>query len=134
MDLVATLQAEIVKAQGNLNEVSFKVNGKEFTFYFRYFTLLERVRVDQMSTKLETTIGTDGSTTNKHVKQEHLVPISVIIEKSLDVDGRRLFSHTNPDHFKLISDLPASLSSNIAYQYSLDIFGTMDMSKEEKDK
>lgn len=120
------LLQELLKAQDNLQDITFNFNGKEYKFYFRYLTLLEKVRIEQMSTKRNTIIKEDGSREEKYEKQEHLIPIHTIIEKALDKDGKRLFSHTKPDDFKTISLLPAALSSMIAYQMSLDIFGNME--------
>ena len=119
------LLQELIKAQDNLQDISFTFAGKEYKWHFRYLTLLEKVRIEQQSVKLETTTNTDGSSTNKYTKQDHLIPIHTIVEKALDEDGKRLFSHTNPEHFKTISMLPAGLASMIAYQLSKDIFGNM---------
>lgn len=119
------LLTELVKAQDNLQDITFNFNGKEYKFYFRYLTLLEKVRIEQMSMKLNSTINADGSRTDKYEKQDHLIPIHTIIEKALDEDGKRLFSHTNPEHFKTVSLLPAALASLVAYEMSRDIFGNM---------
>ena len=128
--MIDKLTAELVKAQDNLSDISFSINGEDFLFYFRYLTLLEKVRVEQSSIKMIQTINADGSTTERYEMQDHLIPIHTIIEKSLDVNGKRVFSHTNPSHFKLISDFPAGIASRIAYEMSLDIFGSMK--KEDK--
>jgi hypothetical protein len=125
------LLTELVKAQDNLQDISFNFAGKEYSWHFRYLTLLEKVRIEQMSTKLVTTIASDGNSTNKYEKQDHLIPISTIIEKALDADGKRLFSHTNPDHFKTISLMPAALASLLAYEMSKDIFGNMTPKEKE---
>lgn len=124
--MIEKLQAEILKAQDNLQEVVLKLGSETFTFYFRYLTLLEKVRIEQMSVKTITSIKDDGSKEVKYEKQEHLIPIHTIIEKALDKEGKRLFSHTNPEDFKLVSSFPAAASSSIAYQMSIDIFGTME--------
>ncbi len=128
-----TLLMELVKAQDNLQDISFTFADKDYKFYFRYLTLLEKVRIEQMATKLNTTINADGSTVNKYEKQDHLIPIHTIIEKALDNDGKRLFSHTNPEHFKTISLMPAVLASFIAYEMSRDIFGSLEL-KDKEDK
>ncbi len=125
------LLQELLKSQDNLQDISFTFADKDYKFYFRYLTLLEKVRIEQMATKLNTTINTDGSTVNKYEKQDHLIPIHTIIEKTLDEDGKRLFSHTNKEHFKTISLMPAGLASLIAYEMSRDIFGTLSPKKEE---
>jgi hypothetical protein len=119
------LLQELIKAQDNLQDITFNFNGKEFKFYFRYLTLLEKVRIEQMSTKLNVVIGGNGTRTEKYEKQDHLIPIHTIIEKALDEDGKRLFSHTKADDFKTISLLPAGLASLVAYEMSKDIFGNM---------
>ena len=119
------LLQELTKAQDNLQDITFTFSDKEYKFYFRYLTLLEKVRIEQMATKLNTTINADGSRTEKYEKQDHLIPIHTIIEKALDEDGKRLFSHTNPEHFKTISLMPAGLASLLAYEMSKDIFGTL---------
>ena len=119
------LTQELLKAQDNLQDISFNFNGKPYVWYFRYLTLLEKVRIEQMATKLNTTIKADGSREEKYEKQDHLIPIHTIIEKALDKDGNRLFSHTNPEHFKAVSLLPAALASILGYEMSKDIFGSM---------
>ncbi len=119
------LLQELIKAQDNLQDFTFTFAGNEYKWCFRYLTLLEKVRIEQMSTKLNTTINDNGSKIEKYEKQDHLIPIHTIIEKALDEDGKRLFSHTNPEHFKTISLMPAALASMIAYQMSRDIFGNM---------
>lgn len=128
--MIDKLQAELVKAQDNLQQIDFKLGKEPFTIYFRYLTLLEKVRIEQMSVKVNTTIKDDGSTETKYEKQDHLIPIHTILEKSLDKDGKRLFSHTNPEHFKMVSNFPAGLSSMIAYEMSIDIFGSMENNNE----
>jgi len=124
------LLQELIKTQDNLQEISFSFNNKDYVWKFRYLTLLEKVRIEHMCVKTATTINTDGSTTTKYEKQEHLIPIHTIIEKALDKDGKRLFSHTNPEHFKTISLLPAGLASYIAYELSKDIFGDLTPKKD----
>ena len=119
------LLGEALKTQDNLSDISFTVNDTDFKFYFRYLTLLEKVRIEQMCVKPETTINTDGTSTVEHKKQEHLVPIHTILEKALDSDGKRIFTHTNPEDFNTVSNLPAGLASYIAYEMSIDILGTM---------
>lgn len=119
------LLTELIKAQDNLQNITFTFAGQEYKWYFRYLTLLEKVRIDQMSTKLNSTIHADGSKTDRYEKQDHLIPIHTIIEKALDEDGKRLFSHTNPDHFKTISLMPAALASFLAYEMGKDVFGTL---------
>lgn len=119
------LLSELLKAQDNLQDITFNFNGKEYKFYFRYLTLLEKVRIEQMSTKRNTIIKADGSREDTFEKQDHLIPIHTIIEKALDEDGNRLFSHHKPDDFQTISLLPAAIASTVAYQMSIDIFGNM---------
>ena len=119
------LLQELIKAQDNLQDITFTFAGEEYKFHFRYLTLLEKVRIEQMATKLNTTINADGSTTNKYEKQDHLIPIHTIIEKALDKEGKRMYSHTNPEHFKTVSMLPAGLASLLAYEMSKDLFGNM---------
>lgn len=125
------LLQELVKAQDNLQDIAFKFNGKEYKFYFKYLTLLEKFRIEQMATKLVTTIHDDGSKVEKHEKQDHLIPIHTIVEKALDEDGKKLFSHTDPEHFKTISMMPAALASLIAYEMGRDIFGTLELKGKE---
>lgn len=121
------LLQELTKAQDNLQDITFTFAGNEYKWCFRYLTLLEKVRIEQMSTKLNTTINDNGSKIEKYEKQDHVIPIHTIIEKALDEDGKRLFSHTNPEHFKTISLMPAVLASYIAYEMSRDIFGSLDL-------
>ena len=125
------LLQELIKAQDNLQDITFKFGDTDYVWYFRYLTLLEKVRIEQMSIKINTTINADGSRVDKYEKQDHNIPIHTIVEKALDKDGNRLFSHTNPDHFKTISLMPAALASLLAYEMSRDIFGSMTP-KEDK--
>ncbi len=118
------LLKELLKSQDNLQDISFTFADKEYSWKFRYLTLLEKVRIEQMATKLNRTINEDGSEINKYEKQDHLIPIHTIIEKALDSDGKRLFTHTNPEHFRAVSLMPAGLASLLAYEMSKDIFGT----------
>lgn len=126
------LLVELLKAQDNLQNISFTFADKDYKWYFRYLTLLEKVRIEQMSIKRNTTINTDGTKTESYDKQDHLIPIHTIIEKALDEDGKRLFSHVKPDHFKTISLMPAAMASLLAYEMSKDIFGSM--TPKEKDE
>ena len=119
------LLAEVLKAQDNLQRIEFELNGKKFDFYFRYLTLLEKVRIEQMCVKPQTTIKADGTSVVQYEKQDHLIPIHTILEKALDKDGKRLFSHTNPQDFEAVSKLPVGIASYAAYQMSSDIFGSM---------
>lgn len=119
------LLQELIKAQDNLQNITFRFGDGEYAWYFRYLTLLEKVRIEQMSVKLTSTYNSDGSRVDKYEKQDHLIPIHTIIEKALDKDGKRLFSHTNPDHFETISKMPAALASMVAYEMSRDVFGSM---------
>lgn len=125
------LLQELIKAQDNLQDITFNFAGNEYKWHFRYLTLLEKVRIEQMATKLNVTVHDNGSKIEKYEKQDHLIPIHTIIEKALDEDGKRLFSHTNPEHFKTISLLPAALASYIAYEMGRDIFGSMDLKGKE---
>jgi len=129
--MIEKLQAELLKAQDNLSEVKFSLNGNEFVMYFKYLTLLEKVRIEQMSIKTITSVKDDGSKEVKYEKQDHLIPIHTIIEKALDKDGKRLFSHTNQEHFKMVSNFPSGLASMIAYEMSMDILGTLGAVEDE---
>ena len=122
---------ELLKAQDDLQDITFTFAGKEYKWYFKYLTLLQKVRIEQMAIKVNRTIEQDGSTTTKHEKQDHLVPIHTIIEKALDKDGNRIFSHTVKDDFKTISLMPAGLASLLAYEMSKDIFGTLSPKAED---
>ncbi len=126
------IHQELLKAQDNLQDIAFTFSDKEYKWFFRYLTLLEKVRIEQMATKLNTTINTDGSRTDKYEKQDHLIPIHTIIEKALDEDGKRLFSHTKPGDFETVSLLPAGLASLLAYEMSRDIFGSLSPKVEDE--
>ena len=121
------LLTELLKAQDNLQTIEFKINDEQFTFYYRYMTLLEKTRIEQMTVKPYTEVKEDGTKKVTYEKQEHLVPIHTILEKALDKDGARLFSHTNKKDFDIISKLPVGVASHIAYEMSLDIFGTLEV-------
>jgi len=121
-----TLLQEILKSQDSLQTIDFEINNQKFEFYFRYLTLLEKARIEQMCVKSNITINDDGSKTTKYEKQDHLYPIYLILEKALDKDGKRLFSHTNSKHFDIISKLPAGVASYVAYQMAIDIMGNLE--------
>ncbi len=117
------LIVELLKAQDSLQKIEFTFMEKEYVWYFRYLTLLEKVRIQQMCINPTTIIKTDGSTDVKLEEQSHLIPIHTIIEKALNEEGKQLFSHAVD--FDTISKLPAGLASRLAYEMSIDIFGTM---------
>jgi len=120
------LLQEILKAQDSLQTIDFEINSQQFNFHFRYLTLLEKARIEQMCVKANMIVNEDGSKTTKYEKQDHLYPIHLILEKALDKDGTRLFSHTNSKHFDIISKLPAGVASYVAYQMSIDIMGNLE--------
>ena len=128
MDKKALL--ELLKSNDNLQDVEFNILGTNHKWYFRYLTLLEKVRIEQMCVKTKETIHENGNKTVEYEKQEHLIPIHTILEKALDENGKRLFSHTNPNDFELIAKLPAGIASYISYQMSLDIMGTLSEDKD----
>lgn len=119
------LIAEILKAQDSLQTIEFKFAEEDYKFYFRYLTLLEKARIEQMCIKTVTTIDEHGKKVVSHEKQDHLQPIHIILEKALDEDGKRLYSHTNREHFDAISKLPAGLASFIALKMSMDVMGNL---------
>lgn len=119
------LLAELLKSQDNLSEIKFNFNDQDYVFYYRYITLLEKARIEQMCIKAHTKVKDDGSRETSYEKQEWVYPIHLILEKALDKKGERLFSHTNPKHFDIISKLPAQLATYIAVQMSEDILGTL---------
>lgn len=122
----STLLVELLKAQDNLQNIDFEINGKKFIYYFRYMTLLEKSRIEQMCIKTVTTIKDDGSKNVKHEKQDDMTPIHTILEKALNKDGTRMYSHTNSQHFKEVSLLPVQVASEVAYMMTVDVFGTLD--------
>jgi len=132
MDIVATLLAEITKTQDDLNRIDFKLNDEQFTFYFTYLTLLQKVKIEQLATVPHTTIKTDGSQTTKFEKQDYMIPIYTILVKAKDENGKDIFNANDPLHKKLISDFPASLSSYVAYELSKDIFGSLGIGEENE--
>jgi hypothetical protein len=119
------LLQEILKANDSLQLIEFNLNNKDFKFYYRYLTLLEKARIEQMCVKANIEINNDGSRTTTYKKQDFLYPIHLILEKALDKEGKRLFSHTDPQHFDIISKLPANLASFISYQMSIDVMGNL---------
>jgi len=119
------LLLELMKSQDQLSDIRFSFKGEEYVFYYRYLTLLEKVRIEQMCVKRTHVINEDGSTSISYDKQEWANPIHTILEKVLDSKGKRLFSHTNPEHFKTISLLPAELATYIALEMAVDITGNL---------
>ncbi len=132
MELKELLLSELTKANENPHKIEFTLNDKSFTFYYKYLTLLQKVRIEQMCIKPVTTIGVDGVVHTKQEKQDHLIPIHTILEKAIDEEGKLIFSHTNPNDFKMVSSFPAALASYIAYEMSRDIFGSMDLKKKDE--
>ena len=131
MELKETLLAELTKAQDDLSRIDFKLNTKPFTFYYKYLTLLQKVRIEQMCIKPVTTIDSDGVASTRQEKQDHLIPIHTILEKALDEDGKKLFNHHDRKDFSMVSSFPAALASYIAYTLSKDVYGSMDVGKDK---
>jgi len=130
MDGTAKLLMEAVKSNDSMQSIDFVIGGKEFSFKFRYLTMLEKMRIKQMCVKTTETINTDGSKTVKHEEQEHLYPIYLILEKALNEDGKRVFSSTNKEHYNTIASLPVGVSSLVAYEMSQDIFGNLEVQQD----
>lgn len=120
------LLQELLKTQDRLQTIEFELNKTQFRFYFNYLTLLEKARIEQMCVKTVTTIRDNGAKNISYEKQDHLYPIHLILEKALNKDGARLFSHTNPKDFDIISKLPAGIASYVAYQMSIDIMSNLE--------
>ena len=119
------LFADILKSHDTLQNIEFKINNKEYTFYYRYLTVLEHTRIKIACTKENVIIKENGSKEIKTQENEHLYPIYTILEKSLDKDGNKLFSLTSLDDFQKISKLPFNLVSFIASEMSFDITGNI---------
>lgn len=126
------LLAELLKAQDNLQDIEFTINGKLFKYYFRYMTLIEKSRIEQMSVKRITIMKDDGTQEVKFEKQENMIPVHTIIEKALDKDGKRIYSHTNPEHVREVGLLPIQVASEISYIMTVDIFGNLEASDKEE--
>ena len=123
------LLVELLKTSDNLSTIEFEFNKKPFTFYYRYLTILEEMRIKQGCVKKVETIGTDGTLTVVFEKQAHLYPIHLILEKALNSDGKRLFSHTSKEDFKTVSNLPSQLVQYIATEMEIDIFRSLTDAK-----
>jgi hypothetical protein len=132
MSFEITLLQELVKSNDSLQTIEFNFMEKDFKFYYKYLTLLEKARIEQFCVKRKVTYNPDGTKTETYEKDEEMYPVHLIIEKALNEDGTKIFSHTNPEHFKLISSLPYDLASYIAYHFTLDVFGTFNKKKEEE--
>lgn len=119
------LFADILKSYDNLNDIKFRVNGKEYTFYYRYMTILEHARINAKCIKQNILIKDDGSKEIKEEKQDHLFPVYTILEKALDKDGKKLYSLTDKQAFDTISKMDLKLVSLIAAEMSLDVTGNL---------
>lgn len=119
------LLADILKAHETLSEIKFKIKDEEYTFYYKYMTILEHTRIKLQCTRTNYTIDTQGTKTEKIEVQEHLMPIYTILEKALDKEGKKLFSLTNKSHFDSISKMPMPLLSHIAAEMQFDITGNL---------
>jgi hypothetical protein len=128
------LLAELVKSLDNLQTLEFEFGGKKFKWFFKYLSLLERARINQFCVKAVTTYNENGTKTTKYEKDDNLFPIHLIIEKALNKDGKKIFSHTNTQDFKTISSLPFQLAIHIASHMTPDVFGTMDDENKEETK
>ena len=127
----AKLLGELVKSNDSLQDISVNIAGQEFSFYFKYLTILEKLRIKQMCVKSVTTINADGSKTVKHEENEELYPVYLILEKALNEDGSKMFSMTSKDDYATVAGLPAGVASTIAYYMSLDVFGNMEVAQDE---
>lgn len=130
MDTAKAL-AELIKQNDSLQDISVNIAGQEFCFYFKYLTILEKLRIKQMCVKSVTTINPDGSKTVKHEENEELYPVYLILEKALNKDGSKMFSMTSKDDYAAVAGLPAGVASTIAYYMSLDVFGNMEVAQDE---
>lgn len=126
MDMNAKLFADILKAYDNLNEIKFKINKEEYIFYYRYMTILEHTRINNMCLKETTFIKEDGSKEVKKEKQDHLFPIYTILEKALNKDGKRMFSLTDKKAFDSFAKMDIKLLGYVAAEMSLDITGNLE--------
>jgi hypothetical protein len=126
MDIKASLLADILKANEKLNEIKFTVNKNEYTFYFKYMTILEHTRINNLCIKETSYIDEKGNKEVKKEKQDYLFPIYTILEKALDKDGNRLFSLTNKNDFDTISKLDIRILSLVAAEMTLDITGNLE--------
>jgi hypothetical protein len=126
------LLQEILKAKDSLQDIKFPINDTEFHFYYNYLTLLEKSRIEQMCVKAITTVHDNGTKTISHEKQEHLYPVHLILEKALDKNGKRLFTHTNPQHFDIISKLPAQLATYIATVMNTDVMNNLEKDNDDE--
>ena len=126
MDIKSSLLAAILKAHEKLNEIKFTVNKNQYTFYFKYMTILEHTRINNLCIKETTYIDEKGNKEVKKEKQDYLFPIYTILEKALDKDGKRLFSLTNKNDFDTISKLDIRILSLVAAEMTLDITGNLE--------
>jgi polyphosphate kinase len=126
MDIKASLLADILKAHEKLNEIKFTVNKNQYTFYFKYMTILEHTRINNMCIKETTYLDEKGNKEVRKEKQDYLFPIYTILEKALDKDGKRLFSLTNKNDFDTISKLDIRILSLVAAEMALDITGNLE--------
>jgi hypothetical protein len=125
------LLAELVKSLDNLQKLEFNFMGKDFTWYYKYLSLLEKTRIEQFCIQPLTTIDEDGKKTVKHERNKDLYDVHLIIEKALNEDGKKIFSHTNPNDIRTIQKFPYELAKVIADTLNPDIFGTMEQKEKE---
>ena len=125
MDLLTSLQADILKAHDNLNKIEFKVSGNQYTFYYRHLTILEHTRIKLNCITRNEYVKTDGSKNIKEEENDHLYPLNCILEKALDENGKRLFSSTNTDHKQMLMKMSFDLLSYIAAEMAFDITGNI---------
>ena len=85
-----------------------------------------------MCVKTVTSMHDNGTKTVSYEKQEHLYPVHIILEKALDKNGKRMFSHTNSQHFDIISKLPAQLATYIATVMNTDVMNNLEKDNDDE--
>ena len=121
----STLQADILKAYDNLNDIEFIINENKHKFYYRHLTILEHTRIKLACTKRVVKMDEQGNKTETLEEDKALYPIYTIIEKALTEDGKKMFTLTNPDNFEMLKKLPFELLSYISAEMSFDITGNI---------
>ena len=87
MSFEITLLQELVKSNDSLQTIEFNFMEKDFKFYYKYLTLLEKARIEQFCVKRKVTYNPDGTKTETYEKDEEMYPVHLIIEKALNEDG-----------------------------------------------
>lgn len=134
MTVQELIKMDINKAHDRLQSIEFKINETVYKFYYKYMTVLENQRIESLILKDEVTYEQDGTKTVRKVRNNELYPVYVVLEKALDENGKRLFSHTDMEMRETLFKMEYGLLSYIASQMAFDVMGNIQALQDLKNK